>query len=140
MEILKAPHEKLSTVCSLAHLGGETNLLAKLMIDTMYNHRGMGLAAPQVGHTIRMFVMKYGSSQLVMLNPTIIRRGNEMAKAEEGCLSIPGKKIRVNRNKLITVRWMDLNGETQEAKMRNNDARCVQHEMDHLDGILITEK
>ncbi len=139
--IITAPNEILNTVCEpFDGVGSATNALAEDLINHMVVKGGLGLAAPQIGVTKRMFVMRYRRGILVCINPEITRRGKEMIKDVEGCLSIPGHRIRVNRNKIIELTFTTLDGETDTLKMKGMDARCAQHEMDHLDGILITEK
>ena len=137
-DIIKAPNPILNTVCSdIDVTNPSTLILATDMVQTMLVANGLGLAAPQVGETVRMFCMKYGGTVIVMCNPIITRHGREKATDVEGCLSIPGFRIRVSRYKIITVQWTDLDGSIKKEKMRGMDARCVQHEIDHLNGILI---
>ena len=138
MEVITAPDERLNTVCTEVDPSSPNiATLAEGMVETMIRHNGRGLAAPQVGYLSRLFCMKYGSGVLIMCNPRIVRRGKDVTAGEEGCLSIPGRKAMVDRHKIITVEWVDLGGGARSAKMRGLDARCVQHEIDHLDGILI---
>lgn len=87
----------------------------------------------------RVFCMRYDATgnAVVMCNPVIVRHGRDTVTEVEGCLSLPGRRIRVERYRICDVEWYDPNGGHHKATMRNNDARCVQHEIDHLDGKLI---
>jgi peptide deformylase len=87
-----------------------------------------------------MFVMRYGNRSIVCVNPEITRRGRDKTTDVEGCLSIPGKRIRVSRSKICDLEFTQLSGELRKLKLKGIDARCAQHEMDHLEGVLITEK
>jgi peptide deformylase len=118
-----------------------TDELRKLiadMFDTMYHARGIGLAAPQVGRTERLAVVDVDDNPLVIINPEILVRAGK-AKAEEGCLSIPDIYADVERPKDVTVRAMDAEGNTFELEATELLARCLQHEIDHLDGKLFLD-
>lgn len=139
MEIVKAPNPILNTVCEPIEdpTHEAIKALAGDMILTLVQNNGAGLAAPQVGHALRMFLMRYGDLILVCINPEITRRGRDKVKDIEGCLSIPGKRVRVERSKICELSYYDVEGKLHQLKLRNHDARCAQHEMDHLNGILI---
>lgn len=138
LTILEKPNPRLNELSAeITVIGPAIAELAADMVETMLAHNGRGLAAPQVGELSRMFCMKYGSEVLVLCNPVITRRGQETATEREGCLSIPGRTAMVTRHKIITVEWTGLDGSANRRKMRGLDARCVQHEIDHLDGVLI---
>jgi peptide deformylase len=108
------------------------------MFDTMYAAEGIGLAAPQVGRTERVFVMDVDDNPMTMINPEIIERdGSE--RAEEGCLSIPEIFGDVDRATRIVARATGLDGEQFEVELTDLAARCVQHELDHLDGKLFID-
>lgn len=108
------------------------------MFETMYAAEGIGLAAPQVGRKERVFVMDIDENPLTMINPQIVEReGTE--RAEEGCLSIPEIFGDVDRATRIVVRATDLDGNTIETELTDLAARCVQHELDHLDGKLFID-
>lgn len=119
--------------------------LADDMLDAMYEAEGVGLAAPQVGESVRLFVVDVSRedgkrSPLVFFNPEIVS-ANGKAVAEEGCLSIPDVWAEVTRPEIITVRALDREGVSFE--ITNADgllARCIQHENDHLEGVLFTDK
>jgi len=132
------PDARLAKPC--AAVGDEDlNGLIADMFDTMYAAPGRGLAGPQVGVMKRVFVMdctwKEGEkTPVAFLDPEIIAAGAEKDTLDEGCLSIPGLMVPVVRPTEITVRWKDVQGTTQEQSFDGFEARCIQHEMDHLDG------
>ncbi|MCL2847102.1 MAG: peptide deformylase [Firmicutes bacterium] len=108
------------------------------MIATMKKLRGMGLAAVQVGRLMRICIVATDEHGLVeFINPEITKRGIP-ERDEEACLSIPGKFYEVMRDQEITVRYQDRNGAWQEKSFSGLDAVCIQHEMDHMDGITLT--
>jgi peptide deformylase len=119
--------------------------LAEDMIETMYKSAGIGLAAPQVGHSIRLIVVDITGEDeeknpIVLFNPVVsVVKG--LCTAEEGCLSVPGIWADVERPETITVESLDKNGKPQVHK--NIDgllSRCIQHEIDHLNGVLFVDK
>ena len=129
--------------------------LKKLILDmweTMYEANGVGLAAPQIGESIRMFVAD-GSSfgegedgnpgcldfKRVMINPVIFESSKETSVMEEGCLSIPGIREEVERPVSIKIEYFDEKWELVEEELSGIAARIVQHEYDHLDGIMIPD-
>ena len=114
------------------------------MFETMYNAPGVGLAAPQVGVSKRVVVMDCGEDEesqqpIRMVNPEITWRSEEMVTREEGCLSIPDHRGNVSRHDAVTVRYLDESGKEQELTANGLLATCVQHEIDHLDGILFID-
>jgi peptide deformylase len=113
--------------------------LVEKMSDIMYTAHGVGLAAPQVGHSIRLFVYDAGDGLTTLINPEILQKKGEQYEPEEGCLSIPGLRGVVPRAKEIKVRAMDISGNTIYFKAKEFEARIIQHEYDHLDGILFTD-
>jgi len=100
---------------------------------------GVGLAAPQIGIDKRVFVAAIDDVVTVMVNPEIIWRSDDIISKEEGCLSLPGIEVVVGRPREIIVTYLDKKGRERERKLQNFNARVVQHEYDHLDGILITD-
>ena len=120
--------------------------LAANMTDTIYAAPGRGLAAPQVGHALRLFVIdaywKDGVARAprVMIDPRILWRSDDKATREEGCLSIPDLPVAVTRPATIAIAWTDLDGTRRQERVTGIEAVCVQHEQDHLDGILITDR
>ncbi len=116
----------------------ELRALIADMFETMYAAEGIGLAAPQVGRGDRVFVMDVDDNPLAMINPEIIEsEGSE--RAEEGCLSIPEIFGDVDRAARIVARATGVDGSTFEVELTGLAARCVQHEIDHLDGKLFID-
>ena len=116
------------------------------MVQMMNQQNGVGLAAPQVGITQRFLVMIDPETNVVyrMINPEIVSRSDETCVMEEGCLSVLGADglpvySNVRRPESVDVKWMDENGNPQTAHMAGTAARVVQHETDHLDGILFID-
>ena len=109
------------------------------MFDTMYHARGIGLAAPQVGRTERLAVIDLGDDPFVIINPEVIASSSARARGEEGCLSIPDIYADVERPKAVTVQALDREGRTFEREATDLLARCLQHEIDHLDGKLFLD-
>ncbi len=142
LKILQHPDPVLRAKCTPVELFDDALMdLAEDMITTMYDAPGRGLAAPQVGHPVRLFVMdttwKQGDpSPRAFVNPQIIVVSDETAWDEEGCLSLIGQSCKVCRPVEVTLRYQDLWGEPHLDVFDGFAARCVQHERDHLDGIL----
>ncbi len=118
--------------------------LVKDMAETMYAAPGVGLAAPQVGHALRLAVIDITPADqprnlCVLINPEIIDADGECTW-EEGCLSVPDCSEEVKRKKKITVRYQNLEGETSEIVGEDLMAIALQHEIDHLDGILFIDR
>jgi len=114
------------------------------MFSTMYLYDGVGLAAPQVGISLRFFIMdsreEDETGKKVVVNPEIIEFSGEEVSLEEGCLSIPDIFEDVIRTEGVKVRYQDLDGKVIEEELHGYQARIFQHEYDHLDGILFTDK
>lgn len=113
--------------------------LLKDMAVSMYEADGVGLAAPQVGVLQRAVVIDVGDGLLTLINPEIISAEGE-EKGVEGCLSLPGLIGDVPRSSKVTVRALDLEGHTQKISGEGLLARALQHELDHLEGILFIDK
>jgi peptide deformylase len=109
------------------------------MFETMYHARGIGLAAPQVGRLERLAVIDLGDDPFAIINPIIDSASAAREKGEEGCLSIPDIYADVERPKGVTVIAMDRDGEVYEREATGLMARCLQHEIDHLDGKLFLD-
>lgn len=141
-EIVLWPDPLLTETCApVAEITPEIETLAKDMLETMYAAPGRGLAAPQVGVLSRVFVMDVGwkegkSDPLVCINPMLQEVGEERAVREEGCLSIPGVLAEVNRPAQVQMVWTGLNGARYVQSFDGFAAACVQHELDHLDGVV----
>ena len=111
------------------------------MTDTMYDEVGIGLAAPQVGISLRLIVVadEEGRSVQALLNPAIVEQGGETT-GEEGCLSIPGVFAPVVRSAWVKVEARDVHGQPLAINARGLRARVLQHEIDHLDGVLFIDR
>lgn len=119
-------------------VGPAERMLIKAMLEAMYEHKGVGLAAAQVGINEQIFVADVGQGPMVFVNPQVIKRsGSE--KMEEGCLSIPGVVVNVRRPSRITVRYTDQDNKIVVQEFSELLARVIQHESDHLNGKLITD-
>ena len=116
------------------------NAILDEMIETMYLGDGVGLAAPQVGLSLRMFVMDVGDGPKKIINPVIISKSEEKEVAEEGCLSLPEIFEDVERSVWIEVEYTSEKGEKIRERLEGYEARVFQHEYDHLDGILFIDR
>jgi peptide deformylase len=113
--------------------------LIENMADLMYQSDGVGLAAPQAGVSQRVIVLDVGEGFLSLINPEIVESDEEKDSVEEGCLSLPGMRIQVQRPKSITVKGLNEKGETVLKIAEGLWARAFQHEIDHLNGVLIID-
>ena len=120
-------------------IDGKLARLADEMLTTMYEAPGLGLAAPQIGVRKRLFVYDVGEGGKVVVNPTIAESDGEWAY-DEGCLSVPGLSWEIVRPKLVHLKGYDLQGNEVSIEADEITARCFQHEMDHLDGVLLLER
>lgn len=144
MRILKWPNPVLTAVAArIEMIDDAVRATAEEMLFAMAEARGLGLAGPQVGYGKRMICVNItpGSpdGERVYVNPEIVGREGE-ATAEEGCLSLPGVNGKVSRAAKVTVRATDLKGEAITLFADGLLARVLQHEIDHLDGVLITQR
>ena len=114
--------------------------LLKDMAETMYDADGCGLAAPQVGILRRIAVIDVGDGLIELINPEITERSAETYVDTEGCLSVPGRRGTVERPMYVKVRAMDRKGREFEFEAEGLFARCVCHELDHLDGVVYVDK
>ena len=141
-EILVLPDPRLRQVADpIDKIDESVKKLAKDMLDTMYDAPGIGLAATQLGEMKRLVVMdlaKEGEKPdpMVLINPEILKVSDETTVTEEGCLSIPEIYYDVERPAEVTVKYTDLDGKTVERDATERLAICIQHELDHLDGVL----
>ncbi|MFH0843280.1 MAG: peptide deformylase [Bacteroidota bacterium] len=120
------------------------------LFETMYKSEGMGLAAPQIGKSIRIFIIdgtpiaedepSLSGFRKVFINPHIVEKSGEMKLMNEGCLSIPNIREEVNREGNIRIQYYDENLEYHDEIFDGYKARIIQHEYDHLDGVLFTDK
>ena len=118
---------------------GNLSAIVDKMTELMYNYKGIGIAAPQIGICQRICVFDIGSGKQVLINPEIVESEGEDT-LEEGCLSIPGIRVNIKRANSIVVRGYDIEGKEKEFKANGLLARVIQHEVDHLNGILIIDK
>lgn len=113
--------------------------LIKDMQETTIDADGLGLAAPQIGQSIRVCIVRLHNKLIPLINPVIKSKSKEMDIMQEGCLSLPGEWVDVPRPVEIILQYTDAKGVEQERALKNLDARIVQHEVDHLDGVLIVD-
>jgi peptide deformylase len=123
---------------------GALGKLADDMLETMYDAPGIGLAAIQVGEPLRMLVIDLSredepAAPQVFINPEIVEKGAAASVYEEGCLSIPDYYAEVERPATVRVRYLDRDGKLREVAAEGLLATCLQHEMDHLDGVLFID-
>jgi len=118
----------------------EVRGLVKHMFQTMYAEEGIGLAAVQVGQLLRVFITKVGDDpERVYINPELIGTSIEEETSEEGCLSIPGVRADVTRSANVSVQATGLNGRAFRVNAQGLLARAIQHELDHLNGVLFVD-
>jgi peptide deformylase len=144
LEILEAPDPRLSTACQpVERIDADLLRLLDDMVETMHAAPGIGLAAPQVGQLRRACVIDLGKpgerAPMFLINPEVTWRSSEMVVEEEGCLSVPDHFGQVARAEQVRVRFLDRAGEPQEIEGRELLARCLQHEIDHLNGVLFVD-
>ena len=141
--ILTEPNKILRQVSlPVEKVGNEERQLMDDMLETMYDAKGIGLAAIQIGVPKRIIVMdlsKEGEKKhpMYFVNPVIKNKNEVLSKYEEGCLSVPNQFIEVSRPSMCEVEYLDYNGEKKNLKCDNLLATCIQHEIDHLEGITI---
>jgi peptide deformylase len=121
------------------NIDGRVAALAQTMIDTMYEAPGAGLAANQIGVQKRLFVYDKGDGPVVVVNPVIVESAGEWT-FEEGCLSVPGLSWEITRPNAIHLVGYDLDGNEISVETDEYEGRIFQHEMDHLDGVLLIER
>lgn len=142
LDVLTYPHEKLrQETLEITCFDDALEKFTADLLNTMYNEQGCGLAAPQVGSHHRLFVMDTSrdlTNPICMVNPEIIHQEGVVA-SNEGCLSFPNIYIQVKRAKQITVRYQTVAGQPEETSLEGLAAICVQHELDHLNGILFVD-
>ena len=129
----------------IAKVDDSIRQLVKEMLQTMYSADGIGLAAPQVAINKQLIVIDCepnnpDTSPLVLINPKIVKYGNDLCNSEEGCLSIPGVYLEVTRPETIEVSFKDENGRPRKIKATGLLSRVIQHEMDHLSGVMFVDR
>ncbi len=120
-------------------IDGRIAALAESMIETMYEAPGVGLAANQIGVQKRLFVYDKGDGPVVVINPVIVETDGEWTY-EEGCLSVPGLSWEITRANAVHLTGFDLDGRVIDVETDEFEGRIFQHEMDHLDGVLLVER
>ena len=144
LPILFVPDPRLRTKAKPVQKGDpRIPALAEQMLATMYRAPGIGLAAPQVGELLRPVVVDVRPEEkptpMVLVNPEILAASKQMATREEGCLSLPDQFADVTRPARVKIRWTDLAGARKELEADGLLAACLQHELDHLDGVLFVD-
>ncbi len=129
----------------IAKVDDKMRTLIREMLQTMYSADGIGLAAPQVGINKQLIVIDCEPDDpdhppLVLINPKIIRSSSQLCSSDEGCLSIPGVYLEVERPEAIEVSYKDENGKPQKLQAKDLLARAIQHEMDHLNGVMFVDR
>ena len=143
--ILIEPNKLLRQVSkSVDKVGDEERALMDDMLDTMYDAPGIGLAAIQIGVPKRIIVMDISRDEnekkpMYFVNPLIKNKNKEKIKYEEGCLSVPDQFAEIERPNACEIEYLDYNGKKQILKADGLLATCIQHEMDHLEGILFID-
>ncbi|WP_041651356.1 peptide deformylase [Anaplasma centrale] len=163
LPLVTLPDSRLSLCSEEVHaddFGQQLETLANDMLDTMYHNKGIGLAAVQVGVHKRIFVvdLEYGSDRYevprddgagefratcgptVVVNPVIVEESERLVAMEEGCLSVPDYRETVRRPESIVVQYVDLNRRQKYIKACGLLARCLQHELDHLNGVVFLQR
>jgi peptide deformylase len=144
LDIIEAPDRRLTTRSApVERIDADLLRLLDNMLETMYAAPGIGLAAPQIGVLRRAFVADLGEegerAPMFVINPEIVSRSETTNVAEEGCLSVPKQFGDVVRFDQIRMRYLDREAAIQEIEADGLLARCLQHEIDHLDGILFVD-
>jgi peptide deformylase len=141
IELLGAPVLR-QRAAEVIEIDDELRTLIADMYDTMYAAEGIGLAGPQVGVSRRVLVVDLNDPEhprFALVNPTVVELAGEKEKGEEGCLSIPGVSSQVERRTRVVVDGVDENGHPVRIEADGLLARCLQHEIDHLDGVLFID-
>lgn len=152
LQIYVAPHPILKKVADpVVEVNDEVRALVDNMLETMYENDGIGLAAPQVGESKRILVIdldqnfELGDKQArkgnprVFINPEVIWESEDMRVFNEGCLSVPGQYADITRSDKVKIKFLDRDGKEHEEELDDMLATAVQHEMDHLNGVLFID-
>lgn len=142
MEVLTHPNPilKQAAVDVIVETDADLRTLVRAMAEAMYESAGVGLAAPQIGVAKRVIVFDVDDQLSALCNPRIVERSDETVCDEEGCLSVPGISVSVPRSQWVVCTGVTIDG--REVTLRADDflARVLQHEIDHLDGVLILDR
>jgi peptide deformylase len=145
LPIIVAPDPRLKLRAEpVAEVDGEIRRLMDDMLESMHAANGIGLAAPQVGRLQRVIVVdvspaEEGAAPMFLANPAIVWHSDETVLGEEGCLSLPDQYAEVWRPRRVRVRFVDRDNRAREVEAEGLLARCLQHEIDHLQGILFVD-
>lgn len=143
LTVLRFPDERLRTKAKpVTEITDDTRTIVNDMLETMYDEKGVGLAATQVNIHQRIVVIDVSENNdtpLVLINPEIITKSNDTVINEEGCLSVPGCYAKVDRHTTCTVKAQNEHGETFTLDGEELLSVCIQHELDHLNGILFVD-
>jgi peptide deformylase len=145
LPILLVPDATLRAKCRVVGPQDTDAVRALLprLFATMYEAPGIGLAAPQIGEKLRFIVVDVQPNEtkqpIALINPEIVARSAELASREEGCLSLPGQYAEITRPARVKVRYLDATGARREIEADGLLAACLQHEIDHLDGVLFVD-
>lgn len=132
--ILRKRAEEVGTITP------EIKELVLAMIETMKENKGVGLAAPQVGVSKRIIIVKTENGPAAFVNPRIFKKSRTVEADEEGCLSVPGIFLKIKRIKKVEIEALDFDGRKIQIKAEGFLARIFQHELDHLNGVLIIDR
>ncbi|CAO3376534.1 peptide deformylase [Azospirillum argentinense] len=145
LDILVAPHPVLKQKAKpVDKVDARIAKLMDDMVETMYAAKGIGLAAPQIGILERVIVVDVHEKDekpnpIRLANPEIVWKSDATSVCEEGCLSVPDQYAEVTRPSSVRVRYLDENNETREIEAEGMLATCIQHEIDHLNGVLFVD-
>jgi peptide deformylase len=143
LNVLRFPDERLRTIAKpVTSITEETKKIVADMFETMYDENGVGLAATQINIHQRIVVIDVSEDKenpLVLINPKITHKSGDIMINEEGCLSVPGCYAKVDRNTEVTLEALDLDGNEYSLDAEELLAICIQHELDHLNGVLFVD-
>ena len=140
-EITKYPNSILRKKCEVVkEINQKIKNLSQDMVETMIENQGIGLAAPQVRVLKRIIIVQTEKGPQIFINPKILKKSKDEILGEEGCLSFPGLFLRIKRAKEVEGEALDQEGEKIQIKASGLPARILQHEIDHLDGILFIDR
>ena len=144
MQLVYHPNNILQKECTEVDFdkisSKELDDIGRQMLEVMYNNNGAGLAHPQVAGNCRIFVMGIENYSRIIINPVIEKQSIIVEAEPEGCLSFPDLWMPVKRAKTILAKWHSIEGRVQREFFSDFEARCFQHELDHLDGITFNER
>lgn len=143
-QVLKYPDPRLrQKAVPVTEITPELRQRARSMFPIMYEEHGIGLAAPQIGWGVRLFVVNISGrpeDELVVINPEVVEKKGGTWLFEEGCLSLPGIRGKVERERVVVIEGQDLEGNHVSIEADGLNGRCLLHEYDHLDGVLFIDR